>query len=124
MSHPLFRDARRHGPAEQVENVLAALRRVGHRQVRQLRQLDRLLGELPRLLESGSLEGRKEFVRAFVGGITVRPDSGVLDVQMKKFPELGTGNLTCDVVAGARYVPVQIELRPLERFVAGLRRAA
>jgi hypothetical protein len=29
---------------------------------------------------------------AFIGGITVRPDTGVLDLQMKKLPALGTGN--------------------------------
>ena len=67
---------------------------------------------------------RKEFVRAFIGGITIRPDTAVLDVQMKKFPALGSGNSTCEMVAGARYEPVQIEMRPLETFVAGLRRVA
>ena len=82
------------------------------------------LHDLPKMLETANIEGRKEFVRAFIGGITVHPDTGVLDVRIKKFPELVAGNFTCDVVAGARYEPVQIELRPLERFLAGLRRAA
>jgi hypothetical protein len=82
------------------------------------------LHDLPRLLECSNIEGRKEFVRAFVGGITVRPDTGVLDVQIKKLPVLVPGNFTCEMVAGARYVPVQIEMRPMERFVAGLRRVA
>jgi hypothetical protein len=54
----------------------------------------------------------------------VRPDTGVLDVQIKKLPVLVPGNFTCEMVAGARYVPVQIEMRPMERFVAGLRRVA
>jgi len=56
---------------------------------------------------------RKEFVRTFIGSTTVRPDTGVLDVQMRNLPELGKGNSTCEMVAGARYEPVQIEMRPL-----------
>jgi hypothetical protein len=72
--------------------------------------------DLPRLLESASIESRKEFVRAFVGGITVRPDTGVLDVQMRQLPVLGAANSACEMVAGARYEPVQIELIPVERF--------
>jgi hypothetical protein len=41
--------------------------------------------------------------RAFIGGITVRPDTGVLDLQLKKLPALVPGSFTCEVVAGARY---------------------
>jgi hypothetical protein len=78
------------------------------------------LHDLPRLLENANIEGRKEFVRAFIGGITIRPDTGVLDVQMKRLPALGSGNLTCEMVAGARYEPLQIEMRPVERFLAGI----
>jgi hypothetical protein len=59
-----------------------------------------------------------------LAGITVRPHTGVLDLVMKKIPELGAGISTCEMVAGARYEPVQIELRPVERFLAGVRRAA
>jgi hypothetical protein len=43
---------------------------------------------------------------------------------MKKFPDVVPGNFTCEMVAGARYEPVQIEMRPMERFVVGLKRAA
>ena len=82
------------------------------------------LRDPPRLLETANIEGRKEFVRAYIGGITVRPETRVLDLQMKKLPALGAGNFTCEMVAGARYEQVQIEMRPLERFVAGLWRAA
>jgi hypothetical protein len=82
------------------------------------------LHDLPRLMESGSLEDRKEFVRAFVGGVRVVPDEARLDVRMRTLPALGEANSTCGLVAGARYEPVQIELHPLERFLAGLRRAA
>jgi DNA invertase Pin-like site-specific DNA recombinase len=85
------------------------------------------LRDLPRLLESGSLEDRKEFVRAFVAGVSVVPGDARLDVQMRTLPALDTlrpGNSTCRMVAGARYEPLQIEMRPMERFLAGLRRAA
>jgi len=64
------------------------------------------LNDLPRRLQSANIEGRKEFVRAFIGGITIRPDTGVLDVQMKELPALATGNSTCEMVAGARYTPI------------------
>ena len=68
------------------------------------------LSRLPRLLESGNLEDRKEFVRAFVGGITVRPDTGVLDLQMRNLPVLGKGNSTCEMVAGAGFEPATFGL--------------
>ena len=68
------------------------------------------LRDLPRLLESANIEGRKEFVRAFIGGITVRPDTGVLDLQMKKLPALATGNSTCEMVAGAGFEPATFGL--------------
>jgi hypothetical protein len=47
-----------------------------------------------------------------------------LDLRMKKFPAFGAGKSTREMVAGARYVPLQIEMKPVERFLAGLRRAA
>ena len=78
-------------------------------------------------MESGSLEDRKEFVRAFVGRVNVVPGEARLDIQMRTLPALGTllhANSTCGLVAGARYEPLQIEMRPVERFLAGLRRAA
>jgi hypothetical protein len=81
------------------------------------------LRELPRLLESGSLEERKEFVRAFISGITVRPDEARLDLVVSQLPSLNA-NSSVGLVAGARYEPVQIEMRPMERFLGGLRRAA
>jgi hypothetical protein len=43
---------------------------------------------------------------------------------MRNLPVLGKGNSTCEMVAGARYVPVQLKLTPLNRYLAGLRRAA
>ena len=85
------------------------------------------LRDLPHLMESGSLEDRKEFVRAFVGGVSVVPGEARLDVQMRTLPAVGSllpANSTCGLVAGARYEPIQIEMSPVGRFLAGLRRAA
>jgi hypothetical protein len=81
------------------------------------------LRDLPRLTESG-LEDRKEFVRAFVGGVSVVPGEARLDIQMRTFRALSDANSTCGLVAGARYVPVQMKLQPLNRYLAGLRWAA
>jgi hypothetical protein len=78
-------------------------------------------------MESASLEDRKEFVRALVGGVSVVPGEARLDVQMRTPPALGAlqpANSTCRMAAGARYEPLQIVLRPMERFLAGMRRAA
>jgi hypothetical protein len=69
------------------------------------------------------LEERKEFVRAFISGVTVRPDEARLDLVVNQLPSLN-GNSSVGLVAGARYEPVQIEMTPMERFVAGLRIAA
>ena len=41
------------------------------------------LENLPRLMDNGSLEERKEFIRAFIAGIIVRPDEDGLDVHMQ-----------------------------------------
>ena len=74
-----------------------------------------------------SLEDRKEFVRAFVGGVSVVPGEARLDVQMRTLPAIGSllpANSTCGLVAGARYEPVQMKLQPLNRYLAGLRVAA
>lgn len=89
----------------------------------QVRELEKQVHDLQRR-ETAYIEGRKEFVRAFIGGITVRPDTGMLDLPMKKLPARVPGNSTCEMVAGARYEPLQIEMRPLGRFLAGLRRVA
>ena len=85
------------------------------------------LRDLPRLMESGSLEDRKEFVRAFVGGVSVIPGEARLDVQMRTLPTVGSllpANSTCGLVAGARYEQVQMNLQPPNRYLAGLRWAA
>ena len=42
----------------------------------------------------------------------------------EEIPALAEGNSTCGLVAGARYEPLQIDMKPMERFLAGLRRAA
>ena len=85
------------------------------------------LHDLPRLMESASMEDRKEFVRAFVAGVSVVPGDARFDVQMRTLPTVGSllpANSTCQMVAGARYTPLQIVLQPLNRYLAGLRWAA
>jgi hypothetical protein len=74
-----------------------------------------------------SLEDRKEFVRAFVDSVSVVPGEARLDVRMRTLPALGAllpANSTCGLVAGARYVPLQVKLQPINRYLAGLRWAA
>ena len=66
--------------------------------------------DLPRLMESGSLEERKEFIRAFVEGITVHPDALHLEVQMRKIPALGPGFPSVELVAGAGFEPATFGL--------------
>jgi len=66
-------------------------------------------------------------MRAFVGGVSVVLGEARLDVQMRTLPAVGVlrrSNSVRGLVAWARYEPLQIELRPMERFVLGLRRAA
>jgi len=80
--------------------------------------------DLPRLLENGSLEEHKDLIRAFVEGVTVLPDETRIDFRIRKLPALWPEDSSVGVVAGARYEPVQMNLEPLERFLAGLRGAA
>jgi hypothetical protein len=75
--------------------------------------------DLPRLLESGKIEERKEFVRSFIEGIVVQPDKLRLDLQIRKIPALEPGNSTCLMVAGARYEAVQIDLEATSHLVVG-----
>ncbi len=79
-----------------------------------------------RVCWTGSLEDRKEFVRAFVGGVSVVPGDARLDVQMGTLPAWRDANSTCGLVAGARYVPLQVKLQPEKRYVvaSGARRLA
>ena len=79
------------------------------------------LRDFPRILESGSLEERKEFVRAFVGDVTVTPGEERLELQTRGFQATALphpANFTCGMVAGARFERVQIEMRPAGRVVA------
>ena len=64
---------------------------------------------------------------AFVGGISVVLGDARLDVQMRTLPVVGNllpANSACQMVAGARYTPLQMKLTPLNRYLAGLRWAA
>ncbi len=80
------------------------------------------LGDLPRLRESGSLEERKEFVRAFLAGVTVHPDDERLEVQMRKIPATvlpKPGSSSVGLVAGARSDRVQRNLVALSVLLRG-----
>ena len=79
------------------------------------------LSDLPRLLDSGNLEERKGFIRAFIDGVTIVPDKLRLDLRVRTFPVFGAANSSVGLVAGARYEPVQKNLEPAERFLAGTR---
>jgi hypothetical protein len=81
------------------------------------------LRDLPRLLESASLEERKQFFNAFISRVTVQPDERRLDLEVRTLPVLDPYS-SVGVVAGARYEPVQMILEPAERFVAGLKLVA
>jgi len=66
-------------------------------------------------------------MRSLVGGVRVVPGEVRLDIQMRTLPAVGVprhSNSACGLVAGARYAPLQIEMRPMWRFVAGLRKVA
>jgi hypothetical protein len=76
------------------------------------------------------LEERKEFLRAFVTGVTVFPEERRTEIRTRKIPAsvMPKPGSSVGLVAGARYVPVQRNLvvrsLPLEgELVAGLRAA-
>jgi hypothetical protein len=63
----------------------------------------------------------------FVGGVSVVPDDARLDIPMRTLPAVGVlqhAISNWELVAGARYEPLQIKMKPMERFLAGLRWAA
>ena len=71
------------------------------------------LRDLAHLLESGSLEERKEFVRAFIAGVKVYPDEERLEVQMRKIPASVVpkpGFSSVGMVAGAGFEPATFGL--------------
>ena len=68
------------------------------------------LRDLPRLMESGNLEERKEFVRAFIAGVTVVPEKARLDLQVRTFPAVLDADSTCEMVAGAGFEPATFGL--------------
>jgi len=80
--------------------------------------------DLPRLLENGSLEEHKDLIRAFVTGVTVVPEKTRIDFRIRQLSAVWQEDSSVGVVAGARCEPVQMNLEPLERFLAGLRGAA
>ncbi len=75
------------------------------------------IADLPRLMESANIEERKLVMQAFIAGITVRPDEARLDLLVRPLPLTGTASSTARLVAGARFVPVQVKLQPEQRYV-------
>ena len=64
-------------------------------------------------MESCSLEERKEFIRAFIAGLTVHPDDRHLDIQMRKIPAgvlAQPGNSSVGLVAGTGFEPATFGL--------------
>ena len=97
------------------------------------------MAKLQEVLEAGIRAGDTEAasaIRDLIDTVVVRRDNtdpdgfvakinGRLDVLLgtarnRNGAEQSVGKL----VAGARYVPLQIEMRPMERFLAGVRRVA
>ncbi len=68
--------------------------------------------DLPRLMEYGSLEERKEFVRALIAGVTVHPDGRRLEVRIRKIPAalLPQPGSSVGLVAEARFDPLEKNL--------------
>jgi hypothetical protein len=74
------------------------------------------ISEFRELFEQGTLEEKKEFVRAFVEKLVVDPDKGTGTLYIREFPPLeairpkGDGNSYFQGVAGARYEPATFGL--------------
>ena len=75
------------------------------------------IADLRRLLESANMDERKLVMQAFIAGVTVRPDEARLDLLVRPLPVIGTADSAVRLVAGARYVPLQVELYPEKRYV-------
>jgi hypothetical protein len=71
-------------------------------------------------VDHGSIEERKSVVQSFLQRIEPSAKDNSLAAYFYTLPT----NCSFEVVAGARYEPVQIEMRPLDRYLAGLRSAA
>ena len=55
-----------------------------------------------KLIQVRTLEDRREFVRAFISGVTVYPDEPRIQVQIRKIPALGAGIFYLPNGSGAR----------------------
>jgi hypothetical protein len=78
------------------------------------------LHDLRGLLDHGTIEEQKSVVQSFVQRIELSAKNNSLAAYFYALPT----NCSFELVAGARYVPLQIEMRPLNRYLAGLRWAA
>ncbi len=71
------------------------------------------LQDLPRLLDSASLEERKEFVHAFIARVTIHPDEKEVTLEMKELPVASVpqpGVSSVELVAGARFPTLQVNV--------------
>jgi hypothetical protein len=76
----------------------SSVRRIGRADC-VLREGPASLRDLPRLLESASLEERKQFVNAFISRVTVQPDERRLDLEVRTLPVIDPNSFV-GVVAG------------------------
>ena len=91
------------GPRPRVD--VKAIVQAGMERLKRFRQL----------LEHGSLEEQKSLVQAFLARIELSPKDGRGAAYFTRLPV----NCSFELVAGARYEPVQKILEPPERFVVG-----
>jgi DNA invertase Pin-like site-specific DNA recombinase len=73
------------------------------------------LGRFRELLDHGTVEEQKTLVQAFVARIDLSSRNQTGAAHFFRLPE----NCSFELVAGARYEPVQKNLEPPERFIAG-----
>ncbi|MHC4092257.1 MAG: hypothetical protein ACYSVY_18630 [Planctomycetota bacterium] len=80
------------------------------------------LSRFQEVMEQGSLEEKKTFLRAFVGRIMIYPGKGRGTVEYFKIPDLErllAGKSSFSVVAGVRYEALQKNFAPPEAFAMG-----
>jgi len=82
------------------------------------------LSRFQEVMEQGSLEEKKEFLRAFVGRIKIFPGKGRGTVEYFKIPDLArllAGKSSFNLVAGVRLEALQKNLDSPETFAVGHR---
>ena len=83
------------------------------------------LGRFQKIMDQGSLEEKKSFLRAFVGRIKILPGKGRGTVEYYKIPDLErllAGNSSFKLVAGVRLEALQNKVATPEPFAVDRRR--